>query len=109
MERLIWGWHNSASKPDPTNDARLRHVGFQTVPSVTHCVNVRRVRAFCDVRAAASLGGYHFHLARLARHLPLSPDELPPNATCTPLSRKRHTRVRASPGSQYFLQRIAGN
>jgi len=69
-----------------------------------------RHRAYVDLRAAAGMGGYFFNLSRLEGHLPPSSDHVAPDAsTCRPPGGgEGASRVRAAPGSSYFL-RVVGS
>ena len=62
---------------------------------------------------AAALGGYYFNFTNLEPHLEPSDDPLPDNYSCVDgvgrSERARTPLVAASPGSHYFLQRVAAS
>ncbi|KAL1495710.1 hypothetical protein AB1Y20_016573 [Prymnesium parvum] len=71
-------------------------------------------RIYSDLRAAAALGGYYFNFTNLAPHLELSDDPLPANYSCTPdgvgySGVPRERTVASTPGSNYYMQRIAAS
>ncbi|KAL3917307.1 MAG: hypothetical protein SGPRY_006456 [Prymnesium sp.] len=69
-------------------------------------------RVYSDLRAAAALGGYYFNFTNLSAHLEFSDEPLPENYSCTSegvpfWDHKRTALIASSPGSNYYLQRIA--
>ena len=71
-----------------------------------------RPRIYSDLRAAASLGGYHFNWSRLEGHLDISDEVVPHDRPCEAApagSRGGSVMHETSPNSGYFLQRIASS
>ena len=71
-------------------------------------------RIYSDLRAAAALGGYYFNFTNLESHLEISDDPLPENYSCAAdgFALSGQTRMRlvaATPGSNYYLQRVAAS
>lgn len=70
-----------------------------------------RPRIYSDLRAAASLGGYHFNWSRLEGHLEISDEVVPHDRPCeaAPAGSRDGSVQETSPNSGYFLQRIASS
>jgi len=70
-----------------------------------------RPRIYSDLRAAASLGGYHFNWTRLEGHLEISDQVVPHDRPCdaAPAGSPNGFIHETSPNSGYFLQRIASS
>jgi len=68
-------------------------------------------RAYVDLRSAAALGSYYFNFTRLDEHLRISNDRVPhQTAACSVvLASQREARIRAAPGSSYFLSVVGSN
>ena len=70
-----------------------------------------RPRIYSDLRAAASLGGYHFNWSRLEGHLEISDEVVPHDRPCeaAPAGSRAGSVHETSPNSGYFLERIAAS
>lgn len=90
--------------------ARLRNA---SVPLASKTLGIQspRHRAYVDLRAAAALGGYYFNFTRLDDQLAVSNDRVDGEAAaCTAAGgQQRAARVRAAPGSTYFLSVVGSH
>ena len=79
--------------------------------TLTLTLTLARPRIYSDLRAAASLGGYHFNWSRLEGHLEISDEVVPHDRPCeaTPAGSRAGSVHETSPNSGYFLERIAAS
>ena len=90
---------------------RVRVIALTLPLTLPLSLTLARPRIYSDLRAAASLGGYHFNWSRLEGHLEISDEVVPHDRPCeaAPAGSRAGSVHETSPNSGYFLERIAAS